>query len=145
MTHLQGLQKAQGLLPDVGQQTCRNHGKGRLSGPPSLSLSAGPAGKHAGEGPFPAPPGRVGRPAACEGGRQRLLRRPTLPGAEGLALPDPWPHSSGSRDPSLQTHDQGQEHRLRCQTGLSSTRIRWVTWNKALAHQSLHGDIPVVR
>lgn len=112
---------------------------------PSLSLSTGPAGKHAGEGPFPEPPGRVGRPAACGGGRQRLLRRPTRPGGEGLAPPDPGPHSSGSRDPSLQTRDQGQEHRLCCQTGLSSPRIRWVTRSKAPARQSLHGDVPVVR
>lgn len=84
VTHLQGLQKAQGLLPDVGQQTCRNHEKGRLSPRsasalglqgntlgrvPFLNLQGGWAGlQPAGEGDrgcCVAPPAQVGRGSPC--------------------------------------------------------------------------------
>lgn len=91
----------------------------------------GPAGHALGEDPFPARPGRVGRAPSLRGketGCCLTVPCPHLGG--GLSLPDPQPPFPGSKDPRLQTHGWGQEHRLHCQTGLGLSLTRWVPWKK---------------
>ena len=130
ITHLQGLQEAQRLLLDIRQRTCRNHKKRWLGGLPSPGL--GLQDTRWERTPSLHVQGGWAGPPACGTRRQVAALRtlPTPAGVGGLSLPDPRPPSPGSRDPRLQTHGRGQEHRLCCQTGLGSSLTRWVPWKK---------------